>query len=263
LRTTVVQRWRERRDSYRPAGEVINTSAFDVIALKDDTTPKAFCERHHYEHSFPAAKFRFGLYRRCELVGVAVFSVTWPHVLRPLFGEAWRTSFELGRFVLLDDVAANGETWFLARSFEQLRAEGVAGIVSFSDPHPRHGADGRLVFRGHIGNIYQAFNARYLGTSRRQTEYLLPDGTIFANRSTGKVRSGERGFRYACGQLETFGAERYAGGDRVEWLHRALAQVTRRVRHPGKHRYAWGLNRRVSRHMPEGLRYPKFALEAA
>jgi hypothetical protein len=261
--SSLTQRWRERRDSYRPAGEVINTSAFDVSSISDDTTAKAFVEAHHYSGSFPAARFRFGLYRRCDLVGVAVFSVTWPHVLRPLFGDAWKDSLELGRFVLLDDVAANGETWFLARAFEQLRALGVAGVVSFSDPHPRQSSDGRQVFGGHIGNIYQAFNARYRGLSSRATEYLLPDGTVFANRSTGKVRKGERGFVYARGQLEAFGAERYSGGDRGAWLYRALEQVARRVRHPGKHRYGWGLNRRVTRRMPEGLPYPKFQLVRA
>lgn len=262
MKTSIVQRWRERRDSYRPAGEVINTSAFDVSPIADDSTPKAFVEKHHYSGSFPAARFRFGLYRRCDLVGVAVFSVTWPHVLRPLFGDAWKESVELGRFVLLDDVAANGETWFLARAFEQLRHEGVAGVVSFSDPHPRLDATGRRVFHGHIGNIYQAFNARYLDRSARATEYLLPDGTVFANRSSGKVRGGEQGFRYARGQLEAFGAERYVGGDRAEWLHHALDQVARRVRHPGKHRYAWGLNRRVTRRMPESQPYPKFSKAA-
>ena len=31
------------------------------------------------------------------------------------------TTVELGRFVLLDSVAGNGETWFLARSFDILR----------------------------------------------------------------------------------------------------------------------------------------------
>jgi hypothetical protein len=47
--------------------------------------------------------------------------------------------------------------------------QGVRGVVSFSDPVPRRTAAGDLVFPGHIGTIYQASNAGYLGrtTPRR------------------------------------------------------------------------------------------------
>jgi len=39
--------------------------------------------------------------------------------------------------VLLDSVPGNGETWFLARCFEQLRTSDLIGVVTFSDPVPR------------------------------------------------------------------------------------------------------------------------------
>lgn len=246
--TKVVQRWRNGRDSYRPAGEVIDTSAFEVAELVDDTTPKTFVEAHHYAGTFPPAKLRYGLYRRAELVGVAVLSVTWRHVLEPLFGAAWGSAFELGRFVLLDDVAANGETWFLARAFELAKREGVAGLVSFSDPMERQRADGSTVFRGHIGTIYQAHNATYLGQAARNTVHLLPDGSVFPNRCAGKIRALEPGWRYAAEKLEAVGAPRFEGEPRA-WLHGALAQVTRTVRHPGNYRYAWGFTRAARREL--------------
>jgi hypothetical protein len=69
------QRWNDRRDSYRPAGEPIRTADFDVVEILSDNVARAFVERHHYSKSYPAARFRFGFYRRAELVGVAVFSV--------------------------------------------------------------------------------------------------------------------------------------------------------------------------------------------
>lgn len=261
--TALSQRWRERRDSYRPAGETIRTADYEVSQLLDDTTPRRFVERHHYEHSYVASERRFGLHRRTgELVGVAIFSVTWKHV-RKVFGPAAADATNLGRFVLLDEVPANGETWFLARAFELLARESFTGVVSFADPEPRIDLSGRTVFKGHIGNIYQAFNARYLGRSSRATKYLLPDGTIFDNRCTGKIRKGETGHRYAIGLLESHGAERFRGGDVVAWMKRALDQVARRVRHPGNHRYVWPLNRRVRRHLPEGLPYPKFEMRRA
>ena len=44
------------------------------MAIDADTTPRAFIEQHHYAGTYPAARERFGLYRRGELVGCAVFS---------------------------------------------------------------------------------------------------------------------------------------------------------------------------------------------
>ncbi len=44
------------------------------MATLDNTLAKHFVERHHYSGSYAAARFRFGLYRRAQLVGVAIFS---------------------------------------------------------------------------------------------------------------------------------------------------------------------------------------------
>jgi hypothetical protein len=41
--TSLVQRWRERRDLYRPAGEVIQPSRYDVEPLDKATAKKAQC----------------------------------------------------------------------------------------------------------------------------------------------------------------------------------------------------------------------------
>jgi hypothetical protein len=260
--TPVVQRWRERRDSYRPAGETISTAAFDVDAIPDDTTAKAFVTAHHYSASFPPARFRFGLYRSSELVGVAVFSHDWAHVFKA--SKLPPESVTLSRLVLLDNVAANGETWFLARAFDGLRAEGIEGVLSFSDPCPRTALDGRIVMPGHVGTIYQALNGRYLGRSKAETKWLLPSGTVFEHRNATKIRKLERGWRYAVEVLEGAGAEPFAlcnpfdPASRAEWVDRALEKVGRKFRHQGNHRYAWGLNRRVTRHLPEqAAGYPK------
>src|SRR5262252_7100744 len=176
-----VQRWRERRDSYRRPDEQIKTSRYDVVEIADDTTAKTFVKTHHYSGSYPAARFRFGLYRSGALVGVSVFSVPMRKaVLTKVFPGDASDSVELGRFVLTDDVEGNGETWFLARCFEQLKAKELRGVVSFSDPMPRQAADGRQMFAGHLGIIYQAHNGRYLGRATRRTLRLLPDARVFS-----------------------------------------------------------------------------------
>ena len=68
------QRWRLRRDSYRPAGEPIDPRLYEVAELAGDRESKAFILTHHYSASYPSARFRFGLFNGGELVGVAIFS---------------------------------------------------------------------------------------------------------------------------------------------------------------------------------------------
>ena len=57
------QRWTLGREHRRPAGEVIRPSEYEVVELYDDATARAFVALHHYAASYPAARFRFGLYR--------------------------------------------------------------------------------------------------------------------------------------------------------------------------------------------------------
>lgn len=252
--TDRAQRWLLGRDVYRPASETIRPSEYDVTEL-DERAARAFVVEHHYSRSYPAARFRFALHRRGELVGAAVFSHPCRDDLLAIFPGERLQSVELGRFVLLDEVPGNGETWFLARCFERLRAHGMLGVLSFSDPFPRTSLEGRTLFAGHIGTIYQAHNARYLGRGARRTIRLLSDGRVLSARAISKIRGRERGWRYAAAQLEAAGADPLVG-DPIAWLARWLPNLTRTVRHPGNHRYAWTLQRR-DRHHFAGSPYPK------
>jgi len=263
--TAVAQRWRERRGVYRPADEVINTSHYEVAEIPGDTIARAFVETHHYSASYPAARFRFGLYRAGSLVGVAVFSHPTNDRLLSIFPGERLQSVELGRFVLLDDVPGNGETWMLARCWELLRKRDMVGVLSFSDPMPRESIDGHHVFAGHIGGIYQGHNATYLGRGTSRRLRLLPDGTVMSDRAISKIRSLERGWKYSCALLEKHGATAYQGPlfePSDVWLNYWLPKLTRPLRHPGNHKYAWVLNRRDRRHVDRhwtALPYPKFS----
>lgn len=252
------QRWRAHRASYRPAGEPINTRLYEVAELLQDAPARAFVEAHHYAASYPVARFRFGLFRGAALEGVAVFSVPMrPEVLRPFPAKE---AVELGRFVLLDAVPANGESWFLARALEQLHREGLAGVVAFSDPTPRQRQDGSLLFPGHLGTIYQASNATYAGRATPRTLRLLPDGRVFSDRAASKIRQLERGWRYAVEQLVQAGAlAPTPGEDLAAWLRCWLPRVTRPLRHPGNHRYLLALDRSARRLLPEPQPFPKLA----
>jgi hypothetical protein len=250
----ICQRWRDKRTSYRPAGEPIDPRRYEVAIIDRDGPARAFVEAHHYSGTYPAARARFGLYQGPELVGVAVFSVPMrPEVLRPFPTDL---AAELGRFVLLDSVPGNGETWFLARCLDVLRGHGWAGIVSLSDPCPRPAADGALTFRGHVGTIYQASSAIYAGRATARTLRLLPDGRTFSDRAAQKIRAREVGWRYAVEQLRAAGAAE-PGNDLRAWLKTWLPRVTRPLRHPGNHRYLLPLDRAARKLCPPPQAYPK------
>lgn len=258
MRTNVAQRWRDRRESYRPAREPFDPKACEVAEVVE-AVAKAFVERHHYSGSYPAARFRYGLHERGELVGVVVISE--PVNTRSLRPYPRTAAAELGRLVLLDRVLANAESWLVARVFEALRREGLSALVSFSDPVARTNLGGEVVFPGHIGGVYQATNAIYTGRSAPNTLRLLPDGAVFNKRTMSKVRARERGWQHAVEQLVEHGARPPGrNADLAAWLRRELPRVTRALRHGGNHRYLFALDRAAKKVAPEGLPYPKFSL---
>jgi hypothetical protein len=260
------QRWHQRRHSWRHRSEGgFDASRYEVAPV-EEADAMSFVRRHHYSGTYPAARLRYGLYEGSALVGVAVLSVpVQQSVLTKAFPNLlpYDESIELGRFVLLDRVPGNAESWFLAQAFRLAERDGVRGVVSFSDPMARRSAGGDIVFPGHIGTIYQASNARYLGRSTARSLLLLPDGTVLNDRAVQKIRSGEQGSEYAERRLVEWGAPRRRGSEvRSEWLAGALgAANVRRVRHPGNHRYAFLLGpRRERRAIEVGLPtspYPK------
>jgi hypothetical protein len=257
--TRVVQRWRDRRDLYRPAGEVLNPLHYEVAPIPDDTTARLFIEQHHYSGSYPNARFRFGLYWGGLLVGVAVFSHPVNDLVLAIFPGDIRQSVELGRLVLLDLVPANAESWFIARCFEQLRRAGLHGVVSFSDPVPRTRVDGRVLFAGHVGTIYQASNGIYTGRSKAEWKLLLPDGTMIHGRSLAKIRARDSRWRSAAKPLERHGAPPLQDDEDARvWVDRWAKKLCRPIYHTGNHRYLFALDRRLRRHLPKGLPYPKF-----
>ena len=233
------QRWNRHRTSYRPQGEPINPDRYGVEVIPDDNTAKMFVKEHHYSGSYPVARFRCGLFRMKQLVGVAVFSQPMNQRTIPKFADA--PGVELGRFVLLDDVEANGETWFLARAFKLLKQAmpDLGVVIAYSDPIERHNCFDELVKPGHIGTIYKAFNGNYCGRARAENLVLDDNGFVISRRTISKLRNDERGADAAYRQLINRGAprrKRLEGGR--DYVTRALESF-RRLKHPGNLSYAW------------------------
>lgn len=242
------QRWNHRRARYRPAGETIDASRYGV-ELVDEATAKPFVVRHHYSGSYPAARRQVGLLEAgVGLVGVAVFSVPAQKAAIPAWtGRPASEGVELGRFVLLDAVPGNGETWFLARAFRALVAElpELRAVLAYSDPVERTTIDGEVVKRGHVGTIYKAHNATSRGLSKAETLVLTPDGRALSRRSLSKIRNDEQGAAGAYARLIAAGAPaRRPFEDGAAYVARALAEGPfRRVRHPGNHVFTWEVGR--------------------
>jgi hypothetical protein len=263
-----VQRWTEGRASRRPVGELIRTAAYDVAPIESAGVARAFVARHHYAASASSTAHRYGLYLRGNLVGVALFgpgaSMAAHRAVFPAL--TIREAVTLGRLVLLDEVPGNGESWFVARCFESLRAAGIVAVESCADPEPRITASGDIVHRGHFGCVYQALNGHYIGRTNPATLRLLPDGTCFSNRTSGKLAQGDVGRRYAAAQLERWGADPLRDDeDALAWLRRWRGRLTRPMRHRGNHRYLWCLDKRRRREVLTSPRcpYPKLEFRAA
>ncbi len=242
----MVQRWECGRESRRPVGELIRPSEYDVELIADWSIARDFVSAHHYARSASSTSHSFGLYRGGELVGVALFgppaSMAAHQAVFPTLEPA--EAVTLGRLVLLDAVPSNAESWFVARCFALLRRRGVAAVESCADPEPRTNIAGESVFRGHLGIVYQALSARYLGRTRPATLRLLPDGTVLSNRACGKLLRGERGAGRVVADLQHWGAAPLEPNeDSRAWLRRWCAQLTRSMRHYGNHRYVWFLNK--------------------
>lgn len=254
--TDVVQRWRGSRTSYRPAGEVIDPRRYEVAAIEaaDNEVARAFVLEHHYSDRWLAPRERVGLYRGAQLVGVAVFSQPGTDDVLAILPCPPGEAVELGRLVLLDDVPGNGESWFIARALDVIRARGYAGLLTFADPVPRQRADGSTLMPGHRGIVYQASSMTYTGRATPRTLKMLPDGTVFSEFAWSKIRRQVRGWEYATRQLVAAGAAPWDGAAPIKaWALREINRICTSVRHRGNHRYVLGLDRATRRALPAHL----------
>jgi hypothetical protein len=277
----VTQRWRARRDFYRSTHEDFEPSHWRVELLdgpgaKDRA--RDFVVANHYAGTYPQTRLQVGLFRARDglFSGVASFGNGPRGAGDKYGGVGHREIVELNRFVLLDEVPGNAETWFLSGAMglagEVLsdRGDQLKVVLSYSDPVPRRSLSGFLTMPGHIGNIYQAHNAIYVGRSRSKPLYLDRRGIAPDLRMISKIRSldGERpergGHAGARRFVEEFGApERRRGESYTDWIERSLGSPAfRKLPHAGNLTYLWpigskSLKRQLRASFPEALPYPK------
>lgn len=245
------QRWNRRRSSYRPAGEPFDPSHASVQPI-EESAAKEYVVSMHYSGTYPAARFRAGVFikmpfQRERLAGVGVFSVPMNQRVIPAYfaGLAAEEGIELGRFVLDDSLPGNAESWCLARMQRLLREAlpEVRGVLAYCDPVERRNEAGEVIKRGHIGTIYKATNAAYRGRSAGRVLWLAPSGECLPDRMLSKVRQGEQGEAYAMQRLAGLGAPRRALREKgAEYVQRLKRDWLRPLRHPGNLAFTWQLS---------------------
>lgn len=271
------QRWLNGQHSWRrPEDGGFNAAQYTVEPITEKVA-RAFVLVHHYSRTYPAGRLQYGMFDGDRICGVAVIGQPMhPQVTGKVFPTLGGTAAELSRFVLLDDVPANGETWLLARVFRLAAAAGLRGLVAFSDPMPRVTAGGRVLMPGHLGHIYRAQGGgRYTGRGTPRSLVLLPDGSVFSARARAKITAWDRNAIGAVRTLIQHGAPppewmhlwAATPADRAAWVKTALAAVgARTVRHRGNHRFAWTIGDRGARRSTpvalDALPYPT-VLDAA
>jgi len=274
----ISQRWQDRRDSYR-SGEGFDPRKWRVdvmtggqeerglsgLAVRRGTweSGKDFIVNNHYAASFPQMRVMVGLYRAGDgrLSGVATYGNAKANQAKKYGDVGLDEILELNRFVLLDDVERDGETWFLsratdlAREVHEARGFTLKVLLSFSDPIPRRSAAGSLTMPGHIGNIYQAWStgspgnkgqAIFAGRSSPKVLHLDTRGVAPDPRMISKIRSldgdGEPGGPSAAVRfVEEHGAPpRKPRESYSAWVKRALESDNfRRIEHSGNLTYLW------------------------
>ena len=251
------QRWEEGEARWVPRHHLVNTRVLECAQITESRA-KSFVKRHHYSGSYPAARMRYGLFQRGNLVGVAVLSVPSNQRVIPCYTPYQpEQGVELGRLVLLDEVAYNAESFFLGQIRRALRRDAprLRTILAYSDPVVRVLRDGTKVFAGHYGQIYQATNASYQGRGTARKLYLDARGRVISARSLSKIRGQERGHEYARALLEeATDTVQHISESSADWIKRALKRC-QSIHHPGNHVYVWGMDKRAS--IPKSKPFPK------
>jgi hypothetical protein len=168
---------------------------------------------YHYSRRMPdAVQECFAGFYGDTFAGGVAFGPGAASVRRELPDLDIRDCRELVRLWSPDGLPRNTESRLVAVSLRLLR--GVRLVIAFSDPEA-----------GHIGTVYQATNAIYLGCGGRGNRYIDGEGRRLHSRlaSVYRMRHPE-----------------YAGLSNAEV---AALEGWQRETTSGKHRYAWAFSR--------------------
>lgn len=138
---------------------------------------KSVIESTHYSHSVfgvtTSLCFRVSLRAPdAPVVGGAIFGRPGAYNVTAKYDDGGRhTLLELRRFVMVDGLPRNNESYVLARMLRLCRDAGVTRVLSYADPA-----------YGHQGIIYQATGFRRLGTTSPR-KHIMWRGKKYPDRN--------------------------------------------------------------------------------
>ena len=198
-----------------------------VVRAVDAATLRGVMASYHYSGRMPdAVQECFAGYYGVTFAGGIAFGPGAASVRTELPGLNPQEVRELVRLWSPDGMPRNTESRLISQSLRRLPRQ-VRLVVSFSDPS-----------EGHVGTIYQATNAVYLGMSGGGTRYVT---------STGERLHGRLAGVYRMRHTEYAGMSNAAIATAEGWV----AQET-----GGKHRYGWALGSRADKRALAALSLP-------
>ena len=194
------------------------TPATLAVAPVSYRTARHAVDRWHYSHTMPQGRAQhYGVWEHGRFVGVVLYGRGANRNLGPSLGLSTYETCELTRIALGDHDSPVSQ--IVPRTIAILRASspGLRVIVSLADP-----------YYGHHGGIYQAMNWLYLGTSQPTPMFRDAHGRLWHHRVVGG-----RGVPLQFGRQTAV-------------PRRAELEA---LSFPGKHRYAWPLDRATRRRL--------------
>ena len=180
-----------------------------------------FCRRYHYTNTGGSALWRWGLWHGVTMLGVVAYNLPTRTVCESVFGaEHFDKVWHMGRLAMADGAPTNSESRLIGGSLRAIQRDHptVWAVITYAATDV-----------GHIGYVYQATNALYIGVSN-YLAYFTDEG--------GRRRSDhQQGHRVSLASAAEYGWTRHQGGP--------------------KHRYVYLLgNKRERRERRALLRYP-------
>ncbi len=212
-----------------PISESVSDAAPSTLVIRqvDAATLRGVIASYHYSGRMPdAVQECYAGYYGTTFAGGIAFGPGAASVRNELPDLTPQQVRELVRLWSPDGMPRNTESRLIGAALRMLRS--IRLVVSFSDPA-----------EGHVGTVYQATNAVYLGLSGNGSRYLDPDGNRVHSRlaSVFRMRHSEK-----YGTLTNAEIAAAEG-----WVSQSTG---------GKHRYAWALGSRADRRILASLALP-------
>jgi hypothetical protein len=175
-----------------------------------------FCGRWHYIGRAGSTTWNYGMWDGITLVGVVSYNLPTMPACSAFFGpERWDWVVHMGRLVCAEDAPRNSESRLIALSLRELRVDRpvARAVVSYAAQD-----------QGHIGYVYQATNALYLGETSRTHYYVDESGSRRAKKQHDNLS-----------------------------MHKAIARGWTVHADPPKHRYVYLLGNKTERREARAL----------